>query len=86
MPRLGIMSTFLSILLVATMIAVIVVLVRGLVVFLLGASQQMRDGTPAGEAAINAATKSNKMMQYRVMLQAVAIFLVVLLLWMAGKT
>ena len=80
------MSTFLTILLIAAMIAVVVVLVRGLVVFLLGASQEVREGATAGDAARNAATKSNKMMQYRVMFQAVAIFLVVLLMWMAGKS
>ena len=80
------MSTFLTILLVATMIAVVVVLVRGLIVFLLGASQQVRDGTPAGETLNTAAIKSNKLMQYRVMLQAVAIFIVVLLLWLGNKT
>ena len=80
------MSTFLTILLIASMIAVVAVLVRGLVVFLLGASQQVREGVAVGDAARNAASKSNKMMQYRVMLQAVAIFLVVLLMWMAGKS
>lgn len=80
------MSTFLTILLIASMIAVVVVLVRGLVIFLLSASQQARDGVPAGDAAVAAAGKSNKMMQYRVMLQAVAIFLVILLMWMAGKS
>ena len=80
------MSTFLTILLIASMIAVVVVLVRGLVVFLLGASQEVREGATVGDAAKNAASKSNKMMQYRVMLQAVAIFIVVLLMWMAGKS
>ncbi|MET3761602.1 twin transmembrane helix small protein [Sphingomonas sp. UYEF23] len=79
------MSTFLTILLVAAMIAVVVVLVRGLVVFLLGASQDLRDGT-ANDAVSASSIKSNKMMQYRVMFQAIAIFLVVLLMWLAGKS
>lgn len=79
------MSTFLTILLVAAMIAVVVVLVRGLVVFLLGASQDLRDGT-ANDAVSASSIKSNKMMQYRVMFQAIAIFLIVLLMWLAGKS
>jgi hypothetical protein len=78
------MSTFLTILLVASMIAVVVVLVRGLVVFLLGASQDLREGD--GSRSVASAVKSNKMMQYRVMFQAIAIFLVVLLMWLAGKS
>ncbi len=79
------MSTFLTILLVAAMIAVVVVLVRGLVVFLLGASQNIRDGS-SSETVLASSVKSNKMMQYRVMFQAIAIFLVVLLMWLAGKS
>lgn len=80
------MSTFLTILLIAAMIATVVVLVRGLVVFLLGASQQARDGTGSPDGISPSAVKSNKMMQYRIMFQAVAIFLVVLLMWLAGKS
>ncbi|TPG48240.1 twin transmembrane helix small protein [Sphingomonas glacialis] len=79
------MSTFLTILLVAAMIAVVVVLVRGLVVFLLGASQDLRDGTSSDRVSASS-IQSNKMMQYRVMFQAIAIFLVVLLMWLAGKS
>lgn len=79
------MSTFLTILLVGAMLATVVVLVRGLVVFLLGASQEVREGAAVGDAVKSAALKSNKMMQYRIMFQAVAIFLVVLLMWLAGK-
>jgi hypothetical protein len=79
------MSIFLTILLVAAMIAVVVVLVRGLIVFLLGASQDLRDGS-AGDRALASSVKSNKMMQYRVLFQAIAIFIVVLLMWLAGKS
>lgn len=79
------MSTFLTILLIASMIATVVVLVRGLIVFLLGASEQAREGTtPDGLSA--SAVKSNKMMQYRIMFQAIAIFLVILIMWLAGHT
>ncbi|BCA59783.1 twin transmembrane helix small protein [Sphingomonas sp. HMP6] len=80
------MSTFLTILLIASMIAVVVVLVRGLIVFLLGASQDVREGATNGEGLLASATKSNKLMQYRVMLQAVAIFIVVLILFMSNRT
>lgn len=80
------MSTFLTFLLIAAMIAVVVVLVRGLVIFLLGASQDVREGNSNGEGLAASAVKSNKMMQYRVMFQAIAIFLVVLLMWLAGKS
>lgn len=79
------MSIFLTILLIAAMLATAAVLVRGLIVFLLGASQEVRDGATVGDALTSSAAKSNKLMQYRVMLQAVAIFLVVLLMWFAGK-
>lgn len=79
------MSTFLTILLIASMIATVVVLVRGLLVFLLASSEQAREGTtPDGLNA--AAVKSNRMMQYRIMFQAVAIFLVVLILWLGGHS
>lgn len=75
------MTTFLSILLIASMIATVVVLVRGLIVFLLASSERAREGTTPG--GLNAAAlKSNKMMQYRIMFQAVAIFIVVLILWL----
>lgn len=79
------MSTFLTILLIASMIATVVVLVRGLIVFLLGASEQAREGT-TGDGLNASAVKSNRMMQYRIMFQAIAIFLVVLIMWLAGHT
>lgn len=79
------MSTFLTILLIASMIATVAVLVRGLIVFLLASSAHAREGTtPDGLNA--AAVKSNKMMQYRIMFQAIAIFLVVLILWLGGHS
>lgn len=59
------MSTLFNILAVAVMVAVVFVLIRGLI-------NMMRGGS---------ANTSNKLMQARVALQAVAIVLVVLALW-----
>ena len=78
------MTTFLAILLVAAMIAVVVVFVRGLVLFLANASEEVKNGNNlSGPSA--SALKSNKMMQYRIFFQAIAIVIVVLLLMLAGK-
>lgn len=76
------MNTFLVILLVAAMIATLVALVRGIVTFLQEASAQVRDGE--GPSAMQ--LKSNRMMQQRILFQAVAILLCVLLLFAAGRT
>lgn len=75
------MNTFLAILLVAAMLATVVALVRGIVLFLQNATDEVKTGQPT-EAAI----KSNKMMQMRIFFQAVAILIVVLILFMAGRT
>jgi heme/copper-type cytochrome/quinol oxidase subunit 2 len=77
------MSTFLAILLIAAMIAVVVVFIRGLVIFMMNASAEAKSGE-AGPSA--AAVKSNKMMQYRIFFQAIAIVIVVLILFLAGRT
>ena len=77
------MTTFLAILLVAAMIAVVVVFVRGLVLFLANATEEAKNGNDlSGPSA--AALKSNKMMQYRIFFQAIAILIVVLILFLAG--
>ncbi|MEG3125853.1 twin transmembrane helix small protein [Sphingomonas sp. GB1N7] len=76
------MSIFLIVLLVAAMIAVVVVFVRGLVVFLANATEEAKNGGTGPSAS---ALKSNKMMQYRIFFQAIAIVIVVLLLMLAGK-
>ena len=76
------MTTFLAILLIAAMIAVVVVFVRGLVVFLANATEEAKGGGTAGPSA--SALKSNKMMQYRIFFQAIAILIVVLILFLAG--
>jgi hypothetical protein len=77
------MNTFLVILLVAAMLATVVALVRGVVTFLQEASAQVRDG---GEGPSATQLKSNRMMQQRILFQAVAILLCVLLLFAAGRT
>ena len=76
------MNTFLVILLVAAMIATVVALVRGVVTFLQESQEQVRNGE--GPSAMQ--LKSNRMMQMRVFFQAVAILIVVLILFAAGRT
>ena len=77
------MTTFLAILLVAAMIAVVVVFVRGLVLFLANATEEAKSGNSlSGPSA--SALKSNKMMQYRIFFQAIAILIVVLILFLAS--
>ncbi|WP_144862076.1 twin transmembrane helix small protein [Mesorhizobium sp. J18] len=61
------MSTVFNILAILVMVAVVIVLIRGLV-------NMMRGGS---------ANTSNKLMQARVMLQAIAIVFIVLALWYA---
>lgn len=75
------MTTFLTILLVASMIAVVVVLVRGLATFLLNASADARSGETGPSPS---SLKSNRMMQYRIFFQAIAIFIIVLILFVGS--
>ena len=76
------MNTFLVILLIAAMIATVVALVRGVVSFLQQSSAEVH-----GQAGPSAAQmKSNKMMQMRVFFQALAILIVVVILFAAGRT
>jgi hypothetical protein len=74
------MNTFLIILLVAAMIATVVALVRGIIAFLQESSAEVRGGPS------QASLKSNKMMQQRIMFQAIAVLIVVVLLFAAGRT
>ncbi len=76
------MNTFLAILLVAAMIATLVALVRGIVSFLQEATVQAKNGDGPSPAAL----KSNRMMQQRIFFQALAILVVVLLLFLNGRT
>lgn len=75
------MHTFLVILLIAAMVATVVALVRGIVTFLQAAGAEAR-----GDAPSALALKSNKMMQQRILFQALAIVVVVILLISAGKS
>ena len=76
------MNIFLSICLVAAMIATVVALVRGVVSFLQEGTAQVRNGDGPSPAAL----KSNRMMQMRVFFQALAIMIVVLIMFLAGRT
>jgi hypothetical protein len=76
------MQTLLVILLVAAMIATVVALVRGIVSFLQESHAQVRDGDGPSAASL----KSNRMMQMRVFYQALAILIVVVILFAAGRT
>ena len=75
------MQTFLVLLLIAAVIATVVALIRGVVTFLRNTEADLNGTGPSVHSL-----KSNKMMQARVLFQAVAIMLVVLLLVLAGKS
>lgn len=76
------MNTFLVILLIAAMLATVVALVRGIIVFLQESHAQVR----SGEGPSAASLKSNRMMQMRIFFQALAILIVVVILFVAGRT
>lgn len=71
------MNIFLTILLVAAMIATVVMLVRGLIVFLKTTEADLREG---GTGPSQSALKQNKAMMGRIMFQGLAIIIVILLL------
>ena len=75
------MNTFLVLLLVAAMIATVVALVRGVVTFMRNADAEVRGNGPSPESI-----RSNKLMQARIFFQALAILIVVLILFAAGRT
>ena len=74
-------NTFLVILLVAAMIATVAALVRGIVSFLQEGTANVRNGDGPSAAAL----KSNRMMQMRIFYQALAILIVVVILFAAGR-
>ena len=76
------MNTFLAILLVAAMIATVVALVRGIIAFLQESHAQVQQGNGPSAASL----KSNRMMQMRIFFQALAILIVVVILFAAGRT
>jgi hypothetical protein len=77
------MSTLVIILIVAAMIATVTFLVRGIVSFLANSTAEVHRDPGEGRSA--AALKSNKMMQGRILFQAITIVLVVILFYLAGK-
>ncbi len=70
-------NTFLILLLVAAMVATVVALVRGVVAFLKTTEEDLK-GDGVGPSA--SSVKQNKAMMHRVIFQAVAILIVVVLL------
>ena len=78
------MPTLVIILIVAAVIATVVFLVRGIISFLATSTAEVH-GQPGAEGPSAAALKSNKMMQGRILFQAIAILLCVLLFYIAGK-
>lgn len=86
MPKLAVMhgaNIILVLFLIAAMIATVVALVRGIIAFLREQSAEVR-GQGNGPSA--EALKSNRMMQARIFFQAIAILIVVLILFLAGRT
>ena len=77
------MQTFLVILLVVALIATLVALIRGIVAFLQNASAEARGTGQTGPTASQ--LKSNRMMQQRILFQALAILIVVVMLFAAGR-
>lgn len=71
------MNMFLILLLVAAMIATVVMLVRGLVIFLKTTEADLREG---GTGPSQSALKQNKAMMGRIMFQGLAILIVMVLL------
>ncbi|MGP7795491.1 twin transmembrane helix small protein [Sphingomonas sp. CLY1604] len=76
------MNTFLIILLIAAMLATVVSLVRGIIAFLQESHAQVKNGEGPSAASL----KSNRMMQMRIFYQALAILIVVVILFAAGRT
>jgi succinate dehydrogenase/fumarate reductase cytochrome b subunit len=75
------MQTLLILILVGLMIATVVALVRGIIAFLQDQTNEVKGTGPSASAV-----KSNKMMQMRIMFQALAVLVVVILLFAAGRT
>jgi hypothetical protein len=73
------MNTFLAILLIAAMLATVAALVRGVVIFLKTSTEEVH-----GDGPSTSSLRSNKMMQYRIIFQGLAILIVVLILALAA--
>jgi hypothetical protein len=63
------------------MIATLVALIRGIVAFIKVTEAELK-----GEGPSASAVKSNKMMQARIFFQAIAILIVVVILFAGGRT
>ena len=74
------MIVFWGIVLGALMIAVVVALVRGIVNFMRTTDAELRGEMPSASSI-----RSNKLMQQRVLFQALAVIVVVIILFAAGK-
>jgi uncharacterized membrane protein len=77
------MTLFLILLIVAAMLATLFVLIRGLVNMAGATTTELEDET---EGPTPRAIKSNKLMQSRILLQAVAILLIAILLAVASAS
>jgi hypothetical protein len=75
-------NTFLVILIIAAMIATVVMLVRGIVTFLKTTEADLNAG-PDGPSV--SSTQQNKMMQGRILFQAIAVLLVAVVLMLARR-
>lgn len=76
------MQLFLVLLLIAAMIATVVALIRGIVAFLKVTEAELKgEGGPSASSV-----KSNKMMQFRIFFQAIAVLIVVVIMFAAGRT
>lgn len=73
------MSTVLTILIFVAMIATVVALVRGVIIFLRTTEQDLKGPGPNPSSV-----KQNRMMMMRILFQAIAIILAVLLLLLYG--
>lgn len=73
------MTFFLALLLIAAMLAVVFVLIKGLVNMAQTTSQDLE-----GEGPSKRALRSNKLMQQRILLQALAIGIIALILLFAS--
>ena len=78
------MHILLIILLIAAMVGAVVMLVRGIATFLMNSTAEVH-GEGGREGPSEAALKSNRMMQGRVLFQALAILIVAVLIMLYGK-
>jgi len=75
------MTVFLAVLLVAAMIATVAALIRGIITFLQATEADLKGTGPSVASA-----KSNRAMQARIFFQALAIMIVVAILFINGRT